>query len=430
MQGAVEAGSERGAMMRQKLGIGLKLLACANCLYGLAGVWLLFVSAPVWALDWRFGGFGTASGSCFTSNKADYVLNLQPVGPGRSSACHAGIDSILGLQLDVALSDTLEIGAQAVADLNADRSYTPELNIGQVRWKPIEHLTLRLGRTPTASFLHAENRLVRYAMPWVRPPIEVYGLLPAFYGDGLEAIYANHLGAWNAEWHGGVQTATIKLPESNSRHINTLESTQGFLNLTLQRGHSLVKMSYVYGRVSFSPQSTETLFSLLKLFAGPAGGRLASDLAIRNAPYHLLSIGARYERDDWLLMGEFGSRLLERGFVRDQYGAYVTVARQLGAWTPYATLARRWTYGPKQDARAGLLQPAVEALLTNSVYDSSSVALGLARTVTEHATLKFQVDWIKPDGHAYGLYTNHAPTYNRANPSGDFLFTVNLDFIF
>ena len=97
---------------------------------------------------------------------------------------------------------------------------------------------------------------------------------------------------------------------------------------------------------------------------------------------------------------------------------------------PYATLARRWTRGSDSDSRAGFLQPAVEGLLAGTRFDSTSVSLGLSREITEQATLKFQSDWIRPDKKSWGLYSNHAPDYNFADPGSDWLFTLSLDFVF
>ena len=40
------------------------------------------------------------------------------------------------------------------------------------------------------------------------------------------------------------------------------------------------------------------------------------------------------------------------------------------------------------------------------------------------------VDWIKPGSDRWGLYTNHSPDYDFANPDSDWLFTLTLDFVF
>jgi hypothetical protein len=397
--------------------------------------WLLlplWLGSSAFALDWRFGGFGTAGVSCFTGDDADFAANFQPVGPGRSGVCDAGLDSIIGGQLDLKLLEGLEVGVQGTAERDVEKDFAPQLSVAQLRWKPVDGLTLRFGRSPTPAFLYSESRRVRYAMPWVRPPREVYGLVPLLTGDGAEAIYQSRLGTWLAEWHTGITASDIGRPPERDMDNLSVSSVQGFVNLTLKGGHGLVKASYLHGRVSIESQSLDIFFSLLRnplLFSDGAGVRLARDLNSKDSPYHFLGIGARYERDDWLALGEFGYITMDN-FMRDRYGIYFTLGRQLGPWMPYGTVARRWSEGPDSDPRAGVLRPAVEAILASSRSDGTSVAVGLSREVTDHATLKFQVDWMQPDARSWGLYAHHGPGYDYAHPPGDLLFTLNLDFVF
>jgi hypothetical protein len=388
---------------------------------------------PAMAQDVHFGGFGSASFSCFSSNTADYVSNNIPTGPGRSGRCDTGSDSLLGMQLDWKLGDTLDFGLQVVADREPDRRFFPDVDVAQLRWKLTDATTLRIGRMPSSAFLHAEDRQVRYAQPWVRPPLEVYGQSPVFSQDGVEFIHLNRLGRWNAEWQGGLFRLAFDAPISNSRETAPVKTSGAFLNLTLREGNTLVKAGYSYSKLSYSTPYVDGLFTTLTQFGGASGAQLANDLAIQDAPAHLFAFGVRHEQDDWLAMGEFSHRTM-RGFFRDQYGAYATLGRRFGPWMPYGTLARRWTRGPESDARAVALgdplKSAVEALLAGTRYDTTSASLGLSRSLGEQATLKFQADWIRPDKNSWGLYTNHGPTYDYANPGTDRLLTLSLDFVF
>ncbi len=212
------------------------------------GIFLLNTASQAAALDVYFDGFGTASLSCFSSDVADYVSNEQPVGPGRSRQCDAGIDSLLGVQLDLGLSESLEFGLQLIADRNADRSYTPDVSVAQLRWRPNEVTTVRLGRMPTPAFLHSEDRQVRYALPWVRPPVEVYSLIPPLSQDGLEIIYEDRLGRWYAEWQGGISVLDFDSPSPNSDDTFSVDTRQVYLGLTLQDSNTILKLRYGYAR--------------------------------------------------------------------------------------------------------------------------------------------------------------------------------------
>ncbi len=393
--------------------------------WGLLSCWHI----PAAAFDYFISGFGTASVSCATNDNADYVINDQPEGPGRSRTCDAGTDSLFGLQLDLAFTEDLEFGVQVIADRDEDRAHLPDVNVAQLRWRAMDDLTIRLGRMPTPSFLFSESRQVRFSMPWVRPPLEVYGLLPTFSHDGVEFIFQDNYAGWLAEWHSGVTYLEFDTPLTNSKDTELIESYGGFLNLTLENDNTLIKLSYSYSETSFTTAQMESLFAVLASPLFAEGKQLVDDLRLDQSPTHLAAFGFRHYHEDWLVMGEFSFRTID-SFFRDQFGAYLTVAHQFGSWMPYLTLARRWTSGPDSDARAGFLQAEVGRLLTSSRYDASRAAIGLAQDFNEYIRIKVQTEWIQPDHNSWGLYTNHGSDYDYRYPKSNWLFTLSVDFVF
>ncbi len=155
----------------------------------------------------------------------------------------------------------------------------------------------------------------------------------------------------------------------------------------------------------------------------------ADDLEIDDSASHLLGIGVQHKRNNWLIIGEFSFLTME-GFLRDQYGAYLTLGRHFGPWMPYATVAKRSTRGPDSDSRSGFLDAEVNALLGATRFDTTSISLGISRELCEHAILKLQADNITPHTESWGLYTNYAPDYNYLDPESNWLITMSLDFVF
>ncbi|MBI5040111.1 MAG: hypothetical protein HZB57_02575 [Gammaproteobacteria bacterium] len=376
------------------------------------------------------GGFGTLGLSCFSSDQADFVLNVQPAGPGRSGRCDPRLDSLLAVQVDAQLTPVLEFGLQLTSDYNADGDFAPEPTVAQLRWHISDAATLRLGRTHNPAFLYSESRNVRYAMPWVRPPLEVYGLLPTYTFDGAEILSQGHWQGWHMEFQGSAAVADIDNPRANATGTDEAELKQAALGLTLDQADMLFKASYVRGRVSYSTPDLDALFGALRSLGGAAGASLASDLDLDDSRYDLFALAARYETDRWLVLAEYGYRPIDDSFFRDMQGAYITVGRNIGVWMPYATLAQRWTHGPDSDPRAGAFAPLVDTVLAATRFDSRSLSLGLSRPVHANATLKLQLDWIKPDDASWGLYTNHGSDYDYAHPDADYLMSINLDFVF
>ena len=161
---------------------------------------------------------------------------------------------------------------------------------------------------------------------------------------------------------------------------------------------------------------------------------LADDLQIDDSPYTLYSAGVQYDDADWLISAEIATRPTE-GFVYHPTAAYLSVARRIGAWTPYVTVA---VLNGQQDDAFNTLAPEdplynpVEQLLSSTHdVERKSLSLGVARELGEQSTLKVQVDFIQPDKNSYGDYINHHPEgYDFADPGLDTLFTVNVDFVF
>lgn len=394
-------------------------------------IWLFLSSlSPLChSFDLHVGGFGTASVSCFSSNEADYISNDQPKGPGVTQTCDTGLDSVIGAQFDALMTPSLEAGLQIVADRNADESYDPDVTVAQLRWFATDRLTFRLGRMPSPTFLHSEDRQVRYAMPWVRPPLEVYGMIPTLYNDGGEFIYVSHWNGWQMEWQSGISKFDFDIPELITKGaLARVETKNLYTNLLIRNSNTLVKLGYVKFKVTAPSTSTDALFAGLRAVAGPAGAALADDLEIEDSDSQLISIGIRHETQRWLAMSEFAYREID-SYLRDQYGFYATLGYRIDRWMPYATVARRWSKGPNTDSRAGPLTTEVNNLLAYK-FDSSSWSLGLSRELSDQSMLKMQLDHIQPDDGSRGLLINQTAAYDLAHPDSDWLFTLSIDFIF
>lgn len=390
---------------------------------------LLSIAGQASSFEPHLRGFGTASLSCFSSDDADYITNNQPKGPGISGRCDTGLDSLLGLQFDAEIAQQFEFGLQIIADRNADASYDPDVSVAQLRWHASDALTFRIGRMPTPTFLHSEDRQVRFAMPWVRPPLEVYGLIPTLYNDGAEFVLDTQWNNWHLEWQGGISRFDFEIPELITKGALTdVETKNMYLNVLIRNPNTLIKLGYFKFKVTAPSTATDALFDALRMFGGPSGAELASDLEIKNSDSHLISIGIRHETNNWLAMSEFAYRTID-SYLRDQYGAYATIGYHFDSWMPYVTLARRWSKGPSTDDRAGAFTQSVEDLLAFK-FDSTSISFGLSRELSERMTLKMQADWIQPDDNSRGLFINNSADYDLDNPDSDWLLTLSLDFVF
>lgn len=406
---------------------------CCNAPLFVLLLLLLPIAAGVEAAEFRISSFGTLGVSCFSNDDADYAPNEIPDGPGRSSTCDMGMDSKLGLQADLEITDRLSATLQATAYHRADDSYTPEITLANLRWKFLEDFTLRLGRVQNPNFLYSEYRNVHYAQPWARPPPNVYSVATTFLHDGAELLYTVLISGWELELQAGIAKANFDAPRSNASGTDEVETDPRYLTATLDRGEWLLKAGYSTGLASYQPEELDLLFDTLR---STGFSDLADDLEIDDKRFKLYSLGIQYDDGHWLAVGEYAHRTSD-GWYRNQDGAYLTLGRRMESWMLYGTVSRRWTDGPESDDTIprgvdpllDVLADSVNELLVGSKADNTSVALGVSRELNDYLTIKGQVEWIHPDDGSH-YYFNHAPDYDYDNPGDDVLFSLNLDFVY
>lgn len=400
-------------------------------------LWILLLALPPAAradepLSLR--GFGTLGISCFGDRNADFVYNTMPVGPGRTRTCDAGLDSVLGVQADAVLGQGLGATVQLTSQRTAYDNFKPAFSLANLHWQASDALTIRLGRVSNPLFLDSDYRLVHFSLAGVRPPAEVYGLSPTFTMDGIDAIYRHSADDWNFEYFAAYQGNDIDAPESNSATVDTAKLSRVLtLSVDAEHGPWLYKAAYSGGRVTYATDATDALFDGLRSIdaISPGAAALADQLDMRDAPYRLYTAALRYDGGDWLVQGEIAERTFDKSYFRDSNAGYLTAGYRIGPWMPYGTLARRKTWGPDGDSRAGPLAAEVADLLAATRYDQSSLTLGISRELGKGAVVKAQIEWLQPDRGGYGnSLVNASPDYNPADPPLDRLISVNVNFVF
>ena len=88
------------------------------------------------------------------------------------------------------------------------------------------------------NFLFSEYQHVRYALPFARPPISVYLILPTTTYDGAELLYQTNLTSWDVEVHGGFGASQFDFATAGSA---------GFLDIEINES--------VYANISWESES-------------------------------------------------------------------------------------------------------------------------------------------------------------------------------
>ena len=112
---------------------------------------------------WNLSGFGTLGAMGTDTDKVGFIRDLSQPYPGATEHPNARVDSRLGVQLDLRLSDTLHGAVQMVSKEKWNNTFTPQLTMAYLDWNPVSNLSVRAGRLPLDQLLGTESRDVGYS---------------------------------------------------------------------------------------------------------------------------------------------------------------------------------------------------------------------------------------------------------------------------
>lgn len=376
----------------------------------------------------RFSGFGTLGAAWFSSHDADYTTS-QPDGPGRTRRTAYNLDSLLAGQLDWQITPTLAASLQAIAMERPNGHWTPFVRLANLRYAVNDDTHVRAGLLPNLTMLASEYRWVNFGNPWPRLPTEVYRLFgqndAINYGADLSVVTRHDFG--RLDWNLSAVATHAHAARSNANGVDEIISRAITATLTWERGNWKSKLTLMpWGEFTSDPQQTRLLRATLSQL-DPANAKYFDDRGTQKT----LGFSLAYDSNDWLMIGEIVARRYQSSTYREPSAGYLTVGHHFGNALPYVTLARLRSSIPHNGPNAN---PASAATLTafyrGQQNSQSSLALGMAYDVSPGVQIKTQLDFIRPDAGSNGLLFNHAPTYNRASPPVERLFSLSVDFVF
>jgi hypothetical protein len=404
--------------------------ACAGAvLFALGGAACADTSTP----NWTFSGFGTVGVVHSDERQADYVSSsMKADGAGRSASWSRHVDSKLGAQLDLTLNPRWSAVLQVVTEQRLDYSYQPRVEWANLTYQVTPELALRVGRIAMPMFIAAEYRKVGYAYPWVRPPIEVYGVLPLSSSDGVDL---------NWHWNGESMRSTTQvfygrtnLPLYDGARLRG-HAIAG-LSHTVEQGAFSARVSLVTARLTISlfPE----LFKALDSF-GTEGRDIARRLRIDGKRASALSVGLNYDPGQWFVTGEAGSSKVD-GYLGSTRSAYLGGGWRQGSLTPYAGYARVWgrrrpgpdalaldALAPSQAAVGAKVNTALAALM-RTVPSQSTFSAGLRWDAAPNLAFKLQHEYVTTRDGSRGMFINSVPDYQSGRTAQ--VSSAALDFVF
>jgi hypothetical protein len=385
-----------------------------------------------------FAGFGTFGVVHSSDHNADFTSSsYEPTGAGHTDNWSAAVDSRLGAQLTGNLTAKLSAVLQVVAQQNFDSSYTPHVEWANVQYQITPDFRVRVGRTQLPIFLEADTRLIGYAYPWARPPVEVNNLMPVTSNIGVDVSYRAAFGTLINTVQLTTGYLNAQFPASSGRGDEHVAARRILLLVdTVERGFATVHASY--GQARLTVPELGPLFDAFREF-GPQGIGVAERYDVDDRHIDFVGASARYDPGEWFAMSEWG-RLNGHSVISNRMAWYVSGGYRLGKFTPYVTLAGLSESGNTSDpgidtaglppslaAAAAELNGALNSILAMRISQRTA-SIGARWDVVSGASLEAQYDHTQLGTNSQGFLTNLQPGF-RLGSSVD-LISLTIDFVF
>ncbi|HRK11549.1 MAG TPA: hypothetical protein PKV00_11100 [Thauera sp.] len=368
-------------------------------------------------VDWQFSGFATA-GAVYTSSHALQFARIGIDAPG-GNRVDAGPDSVLGLQLNGRFGERSAAVLQLITRETQRGDHTPRPALAFISHALTPALSVRAGRLRSPFFMLSDSADLNYSHPWVRPPVEVYGLNPFSDIDGIDLLYRTPVGPAHLELH--PYAGRSRIPVIGGGRA-TLDNLVG-LSVTMEAGEFSISAGHAIAELSVQRSSA-------RVAALP--GELRSLLSGDDARASFSSIGLQWDDGRWLVSAELARNTAD-AFTSSARGAYASLGRRSGAFTPYLVLARQWQDEPA--VRLATADPGLGALVSafNRSRNQSqrSLTLGVRWDFASAAALKTELTHVRTERGAHGTFIARGDPFARGLDNRAInLLSVSVDVVF
>lgn len=377
-------------------------------------------------------GFGTLGVVHSSEQQADFTNNqFKPNGAGYSRDWSASVDSLLAGQITANFTSKLSAVLQIMVEQNYDASYRPHVEWADIKYQFTPEFSARVGRTVLPSFLVSDARKLGYTNPWVRPPVEVYGLIPLTNSDGVDLGYRLQWGNFTHSLVGSYGATNPRIPGGAK-----VDARRGWLVAdTIEHGPTTVHVAYEQTHLtidSFAP-----LFDAFRQF-GPQGSAIADKYDVTNKTVKFLGVGALYDPGNWFVTAEWG-RIELNSLGGTRTGWYASSGYRLAKLTPFLTYGQGnadnlsdpgltlAAYPVSLAGTAAGLNAALNSILSNKRVQST-VSIGGRWDFMKNADVKLQFDRTRIGAGSSGALINLQPAFRLGGELN--LISISVDFVF
>jgi hypothetical protein len=377
-------------------------------------------------------GFGTLGVAHSSEEDADFTSSIfKPNGAGFTHAWSADVDSIVGGQVIGNFTSQLSAMVQVISEQRFDGSYKPYVEWANVRYQVTSDLSLRVGRIVLPSFMVSDTRNIGYANAWVRPPIEVYGLVPVANSDGVDASYRFQIGDAIQTVVGSYGQTMNEQPGGGRAEARR----EWIISDTVEYGAATLHVAYQQAHLTIDPLNA--FFDVFRQF-GPQGVAIADKYDQDNKPLSFIGLGALYNPGEWFVAGEWGTSEFHSALGK-RTAWYVSGGHRFGKLTPYLNYAEAIVDSRTSDpglntaalpaqlaGPASGLNAGLNALLSSAPAQNTT-SLGIRWDLVTRMDIKLQYDRTRLDAGSIGTFINLQPGFQPGSTAN--IFSVAFDFV-
>ena len=382
-----------------------------------------------------FSGFGTLGVVHSSESEADFTDSpFQPNGAGFTRAWSPDVDSRLGAQATANVTSQLSAVVQVISEQLYDNTYRPHVEWANIKYQLTPDVSVRVGRTVLSSFMFSDTLKVGYANPWVRPPVEVYSLVPISNSDGVDVNYTLRVGDFVHTIVGSFGKNDPPLPPDEgggTAHARAL----WLISDTIEYGAVTAHITYL--NVHLTIPGLNRLFDAFRQI-GPQGIGLADEYDQDDKRASFIGVGAMYDPGRWFALGE-GGHVDFHSVLGASTAWYVSGGYRLPKFTPYLTYSAVSVNSNTTDPGLTLssLPPFLAGPATglNAVLNDTLAQIAAQRTMSvgtrwdfmKNAALKVQYDHTRIGAGSTGTLINIQPGFELGGTVN--LFSIAIDFV-
>jgi hypothetical protein len=325
------------------------------------------------------------------------------------------VDSRVGTQASLNIDKRWSVMVQVIAERKGESNYRPQVEWANLKYQVTPQFSVRIGRTILPLFLSAEYRKASYALPWVRPPAELYSVVPIPNSDGIDLSYR-----WsNDELGNEIQFIAGR---SNKRVSSQVKArARGVFALTHKLRYGDLSFRTTVATARLRMETSSSFLEAFDQYGPPPDAPPGGDGATR---VKAITTVFDYDPGSWFLMGEIG-RVDTGTLLGKRRGAYLSAGYRLGPYTPYISYGvARADATAQQAARA---DGRLGAML-HGVPAQDTVGIGLRRDIGNNYALKLQYESVRPRWESLGAPPPGAPAKRTGRRFG--VFSASFDFVY